>query len=434
MFKYFIISLKMLVFLSQCNAQFQPSATIEKVGRLNNVCFYNDKIFFLDCNGISNSVTLITKNGGKDFFKINLFGSINNAVALSDSMFLVAQNTRIAFTQDQGNTWIYKLLINDNGDTTKTQNLYDFYIYKNGNGFITNFREQKNPEVYKTKNFGRTWNKTESTKYNFTVRDNKNSIRQRKQYNFNSTSYAMKQSSDSILIKYMNQGDSAIEINLAYKGIPGKVLQIAFKDEKNGMIITDYSGNQLQKIYLTNDSCHSFTEINKPSVNFEFVEYAKMVSLNEGFYIASFGVSTLTNTTGTYYTKDYGKTWFKNIDSNYLWSMNFYDAETGIVTIGLDVDFNTNIFYFTGNSTNIIKTENIENKIKTYPNPVNKVLNYSGLIGSGSFKVFNIQGQLLLNVTSLNNQIDVSTLSTGLYILNLETEQGTLVTKFIKQE
>lgn len=420
----------LLIISNGINAQFSISGKIENVDRLNKICFFNNKIFLINAS----PNTLFTKDGGKNIYKVSSCGNYNNAVALSDSIFVTIDGAHIKITKDQGYTWNYQQKINDNGDTIKKQDFYDFFIYKNGKGFITNYIFKETPKVYITNNWGNTWNLTDTSKYNFTARDYKPNNVERKQYNFDSTSYAMKQSSDSILVKYMHYGDTATEINLANHGIIQKVQQIAFKDENNGMITTGYYGNQVQKIFLTNDGCKTFIEINKPNVFFEYIDYAKPTATKAGFYIGSFLANLNSHPPGTYYTNDDGKTWLKNIDSNYLWSLNFYDAETGIVTIGKDINFNTEIFYFTGNTTNISETENLGNKINIYPNPVNSTLNYSGLKGNVSFKILNIQGQLVLNGTSVTNQIDVSELQNGLYILNLETEEVTLVTKFIKSE
>jgi len=424
-----IIILLFLIISNGINAQFSLSAFPEIVNTLDNICFYNDKIFLVNAD----PNTLLTLDGGKNLIKINSPGYYNNAVAINDSTFIVSLYNRFKLTYNRGISWNDRFRISDNNDTIKNSNMYDFYIYKNGQGFITNYLNNYKPQVFTTKNWGQTWNIIDSNKTYFSIKD-VGLGNSPKQYNFDSTSYILKNNSRRILVKYMNYGDSISEIDLTEKGIIQKVYHIAFKDENNGMILTVYSSTETQNIYITNDGCKTFTEITKPSENFSKIEYAKATINKEAFYIASFVTSATAGTGGSYYTKDNGKTWYKNLDNNNLRSMDFYDAENGIVTIGRDVNFKTNIFYFTGNTTNIREMDNMLNKINIYPNPVNNTLNYSGLKGTVSYKIFNIQGQLLLNGTSLTNQIDVSELQNGLYILNLETEKGTFISKFIKQE
>ena len=111
--------------------------------------------------------------------------------------------------------------------------------------------------------------------------------------------------------------------------------------------------------------------------------------------------------------------------------MDFYDAETGIVTIGRDIDKNTNIFYFT-DLVNGVNEKSIVSEINIYPKPTSNTLNINGIIKNINYSIFNLQGQSILKGNT-NNNIDVSTLPQGMYILNLETESGVLVNKFIKE-
>ena len=82
---------------------------------------------------------------------------------------------------------------------------------------------------------------------------------------------------------------------------------------------------------------------------------------------------------------------------------------------------------FTDNTKSEIQEIEIsDNKIRIYPNPVQETLN----IESGesvSFKIFDLDGRLLLHGDG--NSIDVSSLKTGTYLLQINN--NTL--KFIKQ-
>jgi serine protease AprX len=79
----------------------------------------------------------------------------------------------------------------------------------------------------------------------------------------------------------------------------------------------------------------------------------------------------------------------------------------------------------------------IVSSIKVYPNPTNSVL-YFKLPPSEkelSVTIFDLLGKQVLHtfVTVINNKIDVSTLSKGLYITNLETKKISKSIKLIKQ-
>lgn len=70
-----------------------------------------------------------------------------------------------------------------------------------------------------------------------------------------------------------------------------------------------------------------------------------------------------------------------------------------------------------------------------FPNPVQQSLTVRlpENISGGTLKLYNLQGQLLFNSQLSNNeQLDVSSLSTGLYILHLESNQRHFTTKIQK--
>lgn len=82
---------------------------------------------------------------------------------------------------------------------------------------------------------------------------------------------------------------------------------------------------------------------------------------------------------------------------------------------------------FTDNTQSGIQEIEIpENNIRIYPNPVQETLNIES-DKSVSFKIYDLDGRLLLNGDG--NSIDVSSLKTGTYLLQINN--NTL--KFIKQ-
>ncbi len=69
-----------------------------------------------------------------------------------------------------------------------------------------------------------------------------------------------------------------------------------------------------------------------------------------------------------------------------------------------------------------------------YPNPVKgDVLNISDFEGEASFRIFSAVGQELGNGKVENNAINVGSLATGTYMIEVTTANGTNMKRFIKQ-
>jgi hypothetical protein len=75
-------------------------------------------------------------------------------------------------------------------------------------------------------------------------------------------------------------------------------------------------------------------------------------------------------------------------------------------------------------------------EIKIFPNPVNLIL-YIKVpedFEQSTISIYNVLGKLVLqkNITETVNPIDVSSIASGLYIVNLQSEQTTKTFKLIK--
>ncbi len=76
-------------------------------------------------------------------------------------------------------------------------------------------------------------------------------------------------------------------------------------------------------------------------------------------------------------------------------------------------------------------TSNIENvsaQLSVYPNPVQNVLNISE---KANVKVINIAGQVVIDAQNVNS-VDMSALTTGMYIVRIENEAGVQTEKIMK--
>lgn len=74
-------------------------------------------------------------------------------------------------------------------------------------------------------------------------------------------------------------------------------------------------------------------------------------------------------------------------------------------------------------------------KVSAYPNPVIDQLNISSKQNIQEVRIFNVNGQLVLNTKVNNNatSLNVSSLKTGVYIAQITTDKGTETIKVIKK-
>ncbi|TQD40516.1 BspA family leucine-rich repeat surface protein [Haloflavibacter putidus] len=113
------------------------------------------------------------------------------------------------------------------------------------------------------------------------------------------------------------------------------------------------------------------------------------------------------------------------------------DVITGDASIFFD--FNAPII------TNTVSTEfvddlntdsySLENLVRIYPNPVTDLLNIETAenIQLKSLKLYNLQGQELLQFPQSTKRINLSQLSAGMYILKVQTNQGSINQQILKQ-
>ncbi len=98
-------------------------------------------------------------------------------------------------------------------------------------------------------------------------------------------------------------------------------------------------------------------------------------------------------------------------------------------------------FYFDDLKVNIVEesqlgvNETIKNSFNIYPNPTNNVLNITTPNGNYTINIFNLQGQIVQKIKSVTGSktIDLSNLSTGIYILKLTSQKASKTFKVIKK-
>lgn len=100
-----------------------------------------------------------------------------------------------------------------------------------------------------------------------------------------------------------------------------------------------------------------------------------------------------------------------NSKSNYLVKSNFVEPASGV-----------------------LENENLYNLVTIYPNPTSDELTIE-TSHQATIQILNIQGQLIkaIDATDSKTSVDVSELSSGMYFVEVKTENGVVVRKFVKE-
>ena len=99
-------------------------------------------------------------------------------------------------------------------------------------------------------------------------------------------------------------------------------------------------------------------------------------------------------------------------------------------TYGQVEDYSINI---TGSSKDEQEITSLDQEIILYPNPAITLLNINSVSDKATFKIYSLIGKVVLNGNISNSSIDISTLNSGNYIIEI-SDQNTITNKqFIKQ-
>lgn len=123
----------------------------------------------------------------------------------------------------------------------------------------------------------------------------------------------------------------------------------------------------------------------------------------------------------------------KSIDTNNLLNGNEYYLQFFIVDI---FDNQSTIISdsFIAQTTTLGTNTFNNNSLSYYPNPVENTLNINlKNINIDNISIYDISGKKIIEISHIvNNQIDVSPLEKGVYVLSLETTNGLIKQKFVK--
>ena len=72
--------------------------------------------------------------------------------------------------------------------------------------------------------------------------------------------------------------------------------------------------------------------------------------------------------------------------------------------------------------------------IELYPNPTNGIFNLTGISNLDvDVKIFSVTGKLVLNEKPMNDKVDVSSLSKGIYFVEIKWNNQSILKKLIKK-
>lgn len=398
-----------------------------------NKLFYMPTVAFLKSNpqkivGSDGFIIVKSTDGGK-FFEI-LRDPIPGCVKLqflNDTSILILDRKRFIYSNNNGNTWVDKYVVNNLGDTfIKESLLINYNIDDTGKGFVLAFRNRNklNLSSYLTNDFGDTWELSDTNNINITDYNSSTSFSS-KMYSFDSISYLRKEITKSVILIIKKNGVNISEVDFEAKTGGAKIWNFAFKDALTGMFLT-----QNNEAYITKDGCVSFTKVSNLPSKCTIIDYAKSTSSKSGFWAIFNNTSNI-----SYYSLNDGIIWKTMENFNSINNVDFFNAEIGIAS---SVNANNRIMYFEGLPTSIYEITKQNGKVSIFPNPATTQLNITSNRGIKGILVYNVTGQLVKEFNYNNNLKDVSLaiddLAQGMYLLQIIDELDAKVTsKFIKE-
>lgn len=325
-----------------------------------------------------------------------------------------------------------------------------FYI-NSDTGFIAELC-QGNTSLYKTVDGGQTWTQTE---FGGTYGSSMNFLNENNGY----FSFFPGAGNDSYLIRngtvvYTTKKYIFTKDNYPY---PNHITKIEFLNDSTGFIICkDTLDNAV--ILKTSNFGSNWSEVKV--LNNNLFKDISFISDSIGFVIGANGYILKTD--------DYGENW-QTIDSNTSNDLNSIDfsndsvgyivGDDGLIlksqnnglTWNQESFINTNDLIYTrsfnngdlyindangnlySNTINSVNIENINDNIFISPNPTKDIIHISipAIIQNYNIELFNTQGVNLLSTTE--NEMNLSKLKSGVYLITIESDYGIYKTKIIKQ-
>ena len=195
---------------------------------------------------------------------------------------------------------------------------------------------------------------------------------------------------------------------------------MSFADAMNGVAYNK------DKLLLSADGGNTWKEIVKP-----FPGKISSATLTTGFtLIVTMRVQNISGPFRTYVSNDLGQTWKLYDEGNNVGIVKFADDGKGYGGEWQPVDHATRMYVY--QKTNEIKTNfsNSERQVTIFPNPAKSKIHWECEQAQHlkSLKVFDVKGNELIKKTlelnETSGELDLANFPTGLYILNLTSENS----------
>jgi Leucine-rich repeat (LRR) protein len=110
-----------------------------------------------------------------------------------------------------------------------------------------------------------------------------------------------------------------------------------------------------------------------------------------------------------------------------VWTTPFPPVGVSVYSAG-----SPNVYFTTECSITAVR-DNQLSELSFYPNPTHNQINLNGLEYPADIIIYNISGQLMKSFQQINKTIDITELTTGVYILRLALKDKTVVQKVVKE-
>ena len=396
--KLFIISILAIIGL-RVNAQWQraglDSAWVEALTINGNNIFAatNYGMFLSSNNGVLwTSINTGLKNNG-----YGGYGTISLAIK-GDTLFTGTQNNGDVFISlNNGQLW-------DSVNTGLPVNCYVYALCIKGDTIFAGIADACDSIVYMSSNFGGQWT---AEKTGFTSTDNSTTTFVTNGNNiFAGTDEGVCFSSNNGSIwTAVNNGLTGVDLFINTLAISGSNILAA---TCGGVFISSNNGNNWAATNLTDNYINAFA--------------------TKGDSIYAGGKN------GVFFSKDSGSTWS-------TWNIWPYGKILAL-TIKSDTLFAGTVGGVweipLSQITSIEELNNNEGNIEVYPNPAtDEIKVISNQCSVSSVEVYNLLGERLCNLPITGNcspiTINVSDFPSGVYVVEVKTEKGVSVKKFIKE-